>query len=469
MITNPKSAVFAVVLLLPGVLPAKEQPFDAIEKTVQQRTKHEVRWEQDLSAREESRTRVRTLLRQPMTVSNGVAIALLNNRELQAGFEEIGLSFADLREARMLPNPQADLQVKFPDRAPSAPLYEWGIAQNFLSLAMLPLRSRVARDQLAATQARVSDEVVKLVSEVKVAWYELLADSQMVTRFRIIQEAQASSLELTQKLHEAGNVTDLKLLQDQAQYSQLRAELATAEAELRAHREKLDRLLGLWGGETEWKLPLGELPIPSARDVTIHGLETLAVENRLDLASARTGLESAARAVGLEKTFRFIGTLDFGIAGEHDPDRTNLNGPSVRLELPIFNQGQARIARGEAQVRMAATKFEGLAVEIRSHVRELRDRLLSKRDLARFYREELLPMRTQITTATLQQYNAMLVSGYEAFLARREALEAERTLIEATRDYWTTRAELERAVGGDLEARPIPPISSGAKPRSYDR
>jgi cobalt-zinc-cadmium efflux system outer membrane protein len=253
-----------------------------------------------------------------------------------------------------------------------------------------------------------------------------------------------------QRLHEAGNVTDLALNQEQAQYSRVRLEVVAAEAELRAKREKLNRLLGAWGSETDWRLAASELPAPPSADVSVKALETLAVANRYDLAAARKNLESTVRAVGLEKTFRFIGALDFGIAGEHEPDGAHLIGPSVRLQLPIFNQGQGRIARAEAQLRMAAAKFEELAVETRSTVRELRDRLTAKREMSLFYRDEYLPNRNAITDQTMAQYNAMLVGGFEVFSARREALEAERAAIEAQRDYWITRAELERAVGGDL-------------------
>ncbi|HEV7405484.1 MAG TPA: TolC family protein [Chthoniobacteraceae bacterium] len=453
MRTKNHLIALALGIALTASGPAKENAFAPVEKNVRARTKSEVRWSQDMAAQEQALAQARALLRRPLTVSGAVQVALLNNRELQAGFEEVGLSFADVREARLLANPSADLAVKFPDRPPTAPMYEWGIAQNFLNLLMIPLRSRVARDQLAAAQLRVSDQVVKLVAEVKVAFYQLQGDEALLARLRTMQEGQAASLQLTQKLHEAGNVPDLSLSREQAVYSQGRLEIARAEAEGRAHREKLNRLLGTWGADTSWRLA-GELPHVPETEPSLRGLETLAVANRFDLAAARVGLESTVRALGLEKTFRFIGALDFGLAGETDPDKTNLLGPSLRLELPVFNQGQARIARGEAQLRMAHRKFEGLAIEIRSDVRELRDRLISQRDLARFYRDEVLPTRRRITEQTLAQYNAMLVGAFETFQARKEDVEAERGMIEATRDYWITRAELERAVGGDLEATP---------------
>jgi cobalt-zinc-cadmium efflux system outer membrane protein len=455
-----RTTKFAVPLLTLAAFaisaPAKDRPFAPVEEAVKDRTRHDVRWERDLEAREESRTRVRQLLKRPLTVSSAVQVVLLNNRGLQATFEEIGLSFADVREARTLANPEADLSIKFPNQPPKHPLYEWDIAQNFLGLLLVPLRTKVAKEKLATAQLRVSDEVIKLTAEVKTACYELLADQSLIDHLRVIRDAQSVSLELMQKLHEAGNVTDLKLTQEQVQYSQLRLELARSEAELREHREKLNRLLGVWGGDTDWKLAETEFPRTPDSDFTTKGLETLAVANRLDLAAARAELESAAKALGLEKTFRFIGALDFGIAGEHEPDGLNLLGPSVRFELPLFNQGQARVACDEARLRMAAAKFEQLAIDLRSKVRALRDRLISKREIARFYRDELLPSRHRITALTLVEYNAMLVGAFDVFSARREDLEAERSLIEATRDYWITRAELERAVGGDLEAKTRP-------------
>jgi cobalt-zinc-cadmium efflux system outer membrane protein len=442
---------------------AEEKPFSPVEKKLAQRTGRAVTWEKDLAAREESLSRVHTLLRKPLTATTAVQIALLNNRDLQAAFEEIGLTFADVREARMLANPEADLAVK----VPSGTIFEWSVAQNFLSLLMIPMRTRVARDRLQASQLRVSDAVVKLVAEVKSAVIEFQAGEALLDRLRLAHDTQEASLQLMQKIHAAGNVPDLKLAEEQAAYSQSRLTVALAEATQRAHREKLNRLLGLWGGDTDWKLTSALPAIPDAAP-SIHGLETLAVANRLDLAAARADLAGLVRALGLEKSFRFIGVLDFGVASSHDSDSPASTGPSVRLELPLFNQGQPRIARAEAQLRMAQSKFEQLAIGIRSDVRELRDRLLSKRDMALFYRDDLLPTRRRILALTLLNYNAMLSGAFELFAAKREELEAEKTWIEARRDYWITRAELERAVGGDLDAKPdSAPPALASKPSSH--
>ena len=112
-ITIRTIALLAFVPLVCASLEGKEKPFESVERTVRERTKQEIRWQRDLAAREESRSRVGALLQSPVTLSMAVQIALLNNRGLQASFEEIGLSFADLREARTLANPNVDLQIKF--------------------------------------------------------------------------------------------------------------------------------------------------------------------------------------------------------------------------------------------------------------------------------------------------------------------------------------------------------------------
>ena len=137
----------------------------------------------------------------------------------------------------------------------------------------------------------------------------------------------------------------------------------------------------------------------------------------------------------------------------------------MRLELPLFNQGQARIAKGEAELRRAERKVEGLAIGIRAEVRALHDKLAALGDAARFYQTEIIPNRRAITADTLLQYNGMLLGNYELFRTRAEQVEAEHRSIAMLRDYWTTRAELERAAGGNLRARDDTPRTGGATKR----
>ena len=452
-ITRFVACSLILVMTLPaGSAREQEQAFQGVQQSVRERTGKAVRLEEDQAAHEQALQDVRQLLRKPLTVDTAVQIALLNNRSLQATFEGIGLSAADLLEAATIPNPRIDLAVRFPDKPPSGTYIDYGAAIDFLSIIMIPLKKRVAKDQLEITALRVADETLELVKQVKSAFYSLQASQQLLKRFKLIVDANAASLDLAQRQHEAGNITDLALAQQQSSYSRSRLDVALTEAEIRRNREKLNLLLGLWGTDTDWQIS-GELPQVPSSDLPMRGLERLAISQRLDLQADYLQVTSQVKNLGLTKSFRLVGALDFGVNSERETDSQTRTGPSFAIELPIFNQGQARIARSEAALRQAQDKFEALAIDVRSEIRQLRDELASKRAIARFYQDELLPGQRQILNESLLNYNAMEIGNFELFTTKAEEARTEREYIDAVRDYWITRAELERAVGGNLNPR----------------
>jgi outer membrane protein, heavy metal efflux system len=449
-----KKITTSLVLLALSGSSLRAEAFRKVQEEVGERAGAEVRWEKEIASREQTSAIVRKLLKEPLTVSSSVQIALLNNRALQATFEEVGIAQADVIEAVTLPNPSVDFDVEFPLVAGTLNRYGWLVAQEFVQILMIPLKKKFAEERLEAIELRVAAETLELVEKVKATYFMVQADQQLISRLKLIQEANAASLDLGQKQYKAGNITDLALLQLQAAYSQGRLDIAKAEADLRDKREELTQLLGLWGSQTAWRIQGDIMPIPDA-GFSLKGLESLAVAQRLDLRAAHRELTSIVTALGLTKIYRWVPVLEFGFAGERDVDIDGaLNmGPSFRLEVPIFNQGQARLARLRAELRRAENQLASLAVEIRSQTRELRDRLISLRDMAKFYHDDLLPTRIKIVNKAMLEYNAMQLSPYELFLAKSQELEAERNYIDTLRDYWITRAKLERAVGGKLTPR----------------
>src|SRR5258708_1190899 len=447
----------------------KEEAFQDVQRSLRERTGKSVRLEEDQAAHEQALQDVRVLLRKPLTVNTAVQIALLNNRSLQATFEEIGLSAAEVQNAATIPNPKIDLAIRIPDKPPSGTYVDYGAVIDFLSIIMIPLKKQVAKVQLEAAALRVADETLALVSQVKSAFYSLQASQQLLQRFKLIVDASAASLDLAQRQREAGNITDLALAQQQATYSRSRLDVATTEAEIRRDREKLNRLLGLWGMDTDWQVS-SELPQVASSDLPMRGLERLAISQRLDLQADYLQVTSQVKNLGLTKSFRLLGALDFGVNSERETDSQTRTGPSFAIELPIFNQGQARIARGEAALRQSQDKCEALAVDVRSQIRELRDELTSKREIARFYQDELLPGQRRILNESLLNYNAMDIGNFELFTTKAEEASTEREYVNAVRDYWITRAELERAVGGNLNPRQpadgkSEPVSNARLPR----
>ena len=246
----------------------------------------------------------------------------------------------------------------------------------------------------------------------------------------------------------------------QASYSQGRLDIAKAETDLRDKREELTRLLGLWGAQTAWQIHGDIMPIPDT-ELSTKGLEPLAIAQRLDLRAAHRDLTSIVTALGLTRIYRWVPVLEFGFAGERDTEGALNMGPSFRLEVPIFNQGKSRLARATAELRRAENRLAGLAVEFVLKRESCATGSTSLRDMASFYHDDVLPTRIKIVNKALLEYNAMQLSPYELFLAKSQELEAERNYIDTLRDYWITRAKLERTVGGTLTPRNPTSVANG--------
>src|SRR4029450_2000230 len=92
-------------------------------------------------------------------------------------------------------------------------------------------------------------------------------------------------------------------------------------------------------------------------------LESLAMRQRLDVASARTQALLLGKAVELARSTRFLGRLEIGVDTHRDPDGPRVVGPNLVIELPIFDQRQATIAGLEAQRRQQERRLRGPALD----------------------------------------------------------------------------------------------------------
>lgn len=452
----------AKTVLLAGALPLifagctttnPQAAFDDVHRSVAERTGQHVRWMRDDTGRDEIDQTVRALLQTNLIARSAVAIALLNNRALQAEFEEIGISQAAVAQASRLRNPQFEGFWRLPEHGPKVVNAEYGLAQDFLDLLTLPARKKIAARNLEATKLRLAHRVLALADEVQAAFYTVQAGQQLTNRLGLIAEVNEAAADIARRQHDAGNITDLELQNHQAAYAQSRLEVARMQAQLRADREKLNRLLGLWGAQTAWQTG-SELPPLPEKEPPLEDIEALAVSQRLDLAAARGQLATVQSALKLKRNVRWLPGVHVGVNAEHDLDHAWVIGPTLGLEIPVFDQGQPELARLGAEYRRAARNFEALAVNIRSEVREARDGLIAARDVVEYYQKILLPQRQRILRETLLQYNAMQLGNFALLSAKEREAAAEREAIEALRDYWITRARLEQAAGGSLELAP---------------
>lgn len=440
---------------------SKERGHDEVARIVKERTGLSTSWEQGTPEDERVAARVAELLTDGLDRHRAIEIALVNNPSLQATYEELGVSQAEMVQAGLLSNPSLGGSIAWPVDGEGGRIeYEGSIAQNFLDIFVLPLRKRVAREQFMADTLRVAHEALQVAANVSKAFAEVQAHTRLLDLRRMVLQAAQAASELAERQHRAGNITDLALATENATYQQTKLDLAREELELMKRREELNRLLGLWGPQTEWAVA-EELPELPPQELPLEHLEATAIRQRLDIDAARKQALLLSNAVGLARTSRLFGLIEVGVHVHQDPDGPRLFGPTLSLELPIFDRRQALIAKLEAQRRQADRRLAALSVDARSQVRIARAQMLAARQVVDHYGSVLLPLRERVVEHAQLQYNGMQIGLYELLSAKREQVEAYRSYLESVRDYWIARAELERVMGGRVGA-PTPPSQRGA-------
>jgi cobalt-zinc-cadmium efflux system outer membrane protein len=441
--------VLIAATLLAGCGPAPDNQFRKVQSLAADRLGQRVRWNGHTADDREVERSLDRLLARPLTVEAAVQVALLNNHKLQATFEDLGIAQADLVQAGLLKNPVLDLNIRFPDRKPFKTYLDFAAAENLLDIFLIPARKKIAAGQLVEAESTVAQEVFSLAAETASAFYAWQGAEQMEELRQTIADASSASLDASKGLREAGNITELDYLSERAQAARSRVELAAAKSDAADACERLNALMGLWGSRIGWTAParLPELPVDG---VPLDGLETLAIQQRQDLAAARQEVLTQSRIYGLTVDTRFFASAEAGIEAERETDGQWRIGPTIALPVPLFDQGQAAIARANAVVRQSQQKYAALAVETRSQVRVAQTRMLNARVTVSLYHDEILPTQEKLLEQTQLQYNGMLVGVFQLLQAKRDQIDAAARYVESLRNYWMARAELERAIGGRL-------------------
>ena len=268
---------------------------------------------------------------------------------------------------------------------------------------------------------------------------------------RQVNQAAEAAATLSARMAQAGNASQLDLARERSFHAESSAAVVRAERNALGARERLTRLLGLWGEPAGYTLPdrLPELP---AQPADLEDVERLAISQRLDVQAARAEAAATASALGLTRSTRFINVLDLGRVANSAAGGERQRGYALTLELPLFDGGGARVARADALYQQALYRVADVAIQARSEARESYLGYRSAYDLARHYRDDVIPLRKRISQEALLRYNGMLLSTFELLADAREQAAAVNAAIEAQRDFWIAHASLQAALGQPVAA-----------------
>jgi len=456
--------LLASLMLLSGCMSvALNAGFDDVKATVEERSKLRIFWNNGTDLDKEAAEKIGSLLEGKLTADQAVQIALLNNRDLQALYSELGVAQADLVQAGLLRNPIFDAAILFPLSNGGKPKLELSAVMDFLDIFYIPLRKRVAAARFEEAKLRITGAVLDFSARVRSAFFLHQANEQMLELRQTIVQALAASSELSRRLNEAGNITDLDFARDRALLEAGKLALRSAEVAARQGREELNILMGLWGNQTEWQTD-GRLPDIPLQAMQTENIERIALDRSVDLLNARQRLVFAGEQLGFNRWTALLPEMQVGTGSEREEDGSWKVGPVFEFPIPLFDQGQGRIGRAAAELRRAQQEYYALAVRIRATARAVRDRMEGFRDRALYYRDILLPLQERIVNESQLQYNAMQLGPIQLLRAREQQIETAVAYVEALRGYWLARGDLGQILSGRLPSSNGLPMSGTAAP-----
>jgi outer membrane protein TolC len=288
---------------------------------------------------------------------------------------------------------------------------------------------------------------MQVAADTRRAWVGAVAAQQSAAYAEQVKGAAEVASELARRMVNAGNFSKLDQAREQAFYADATTQLARARQQALAERERLTRLLGLWGNDIAFKLPerLPDLP-PSLPDMT--DIERQAMQQRLDVQAAVGNAENIANSLGLTKATGYFSVLEAKYIRNSESGKPRQTGYEIELRLPIFDSGSAKLARAENIHRQAVNRAADVAIRARSEVREAYGAWRTSYDMASHYRDEVVPLRTRIGEETLLRYNGMLMSVFELLAESRQQVGAVINAIEAQRDFWLADTTLQLTING---------------------
>ena len=413
-----------------------------------------------LSSAEETRRareRVQALLSEPLSEDTAVQIALLNNRGLQAAYNDLGISEAEYVQTSLPPNPAIIVGRTFGTGGFAEVGFQ--LIGNLLAFATLPRRTEIAKREFEESRYRAVATTLSLTVDVRRAYVRAIAAQQRLALLEQSRQTADASAKMMKQLGETGAANKLDQARVSVFYADLSAQVAQARLSVAGTREALNRILGLWGSDLAYKLPARLPALPAAAD-TLADVEVEAMRRRVDLIILRYEIVTLAKSVGFVNATRYLSFLELALGYRNEVETNdageqsskNRYGLELGIVIPIFDTGEARVATARETYMRAVNRLTERSVNARSEARVAYTTYRATYDIARYYQTRILPLRRQISAEVLLRYNGMLIDVFELLVEERERISANVASVDALRDYHLAIADLQAAliVGGTV-------------------
>ena len=456
-------AILLLPLILVGCVQAAEYSqgkagFSSVSNTAAQATGKNTVWIQNRRDAQAVGAQVSALLATDKSIDAEMAvqIALLNNKGLQAAYAGLGEAAAQAWQSTLLANPAVGVGLTGMG-TPGLAVFksvEGVIATNILALATRKSKIDLADTGFRRAKLGAALQTLQLAADTRRAWIMAVASRETAAQLAQAQAAASAASELAKKLGETGAMTKSAQAREHVFYAELAGQTAKASLDARLAKEELIRLMGLWGSDIDYQLPNRLAPLPKGL-VQRDQIEAEALQRRVDLQMAKLDLEATATSYKLTEATRYVTDLEIltGFETERElEDGKTQTGTTGNIELefviPIFDSGKVRMRKSELAYMRAANLLAEKAVNVRSEARSAYQAYRANYDIARHYRNSVVPLRARIEEQSLLTYNGMITNTFELLADSRAKTNSILLAVNAKRDFWLAEANLVPAIYG---------------------
>ncbi|MGC1441515.1 MAG: TolC family protein [Burkholderiaceae bacterium] len=439
--------------------------FDSVQSVASKHLNKELKWAKDDENRSAIGRQVDALLAEQLSADSAIQIALLNNQGLQAAYQELGIAEAEFVRAGTIPNPGFSFgKYKRGDEREIS--RGWHL--NLTQLLFMPLHKTMANRQFAQTQTDVANQVIATAAQARLAFYEAVAAGQRLNYMEQVKKTADTGATLARRMARIGNLTKIQQAREQSFYADAVVNLIRAKRDHFSARERLTRAMGLWGKQLQFTLP-ERLPDLPEQAQELENAEKLAMSQRLDIKGARSAIERLATNLNLSKVSKFVNVLEFGYERETSSEEPRRVGYEIGFEVPLFNWAGAKTKLAESLYMQAIQNAAKMAIDARSEVREAYIGYRSNYDIARLYRDEIVPARKRVSEENLYRYNGMIIGVFELLADARSQVNAVDGYIQALKDFWIAKITLDSAMLGKASVSAMPSDSAGVASAGGDK
>ena len=402
--------------------------------------------------------------------------AFARSRELLAARQTLVIARGRLIQAGLRPNPTFDFEqtTDYLTGRSGEGNTAIGTTQVFELGGKRGKRVAVAQLEYDRAVAEVRALERQIAAEIRTAYAQALAAARQLDSAERLIALDQELARITEARLREGDVAPLDLNLVRVEVDRLRAQTVQSRADFETQLITLRTLAGF--DPTEFLTLAPALERPPSLEMTIAAATEIALRERADLQAARIAEELGDARIGLaesQRTPNLAASVRYSRSRslfENTPvgtlnDIDHLLTVGISIEIPIRNRNQGEIAAAVGEKAQAKYRREFVEAIVKRDVALALNRYAAAAQSLAIYGGQVLPRAEENLKTIRAAYGFGEMPVTDVIAEQRRLVENQTQFNNALRDYYTSLAELERALGKPLPASafsstPVTPIAT---------